>query len=611
MILQALKGYYDRVSAEPAGGIATYGFSEQKIAFEIVLTPDGTVADVNDLREQQGKRLQPRSLLVPQPPKRSGRNPPPAFLFDKTGYVFGVERDDIDKTKTVENPTYRKAFLDYHVRLLGQSDDVGLKALLAFLRGWSVEHYVGLRNADDMLDTNVVFRLDGERGWLHERDAAKEVWARELAVDDAVIGLCLVTGHEAPVARLHASIKGVQGAQSSGASIISFNLDAFESYGKSQGANAPVSEAATFAYTTALNSLLSRTSGRDARDRPLYRNRAQIGDATTVFWAEAALVAQADAAEVTFAALLDPHDDAPAEDDAGATAKIRDVVKQMSEGRPLQQASPDLAPDTRFYVLGLSPNAARISVRFWHPTTLGELGDAFQQHWQDLRIEPVPWKVAPAIWRLLRETAPQQKTENIPPNLAGEVMRAVLNRSRYPRTLLTSVIMRIRADGDINGLRAALIKACLIRQKEDVPVALDRENANPGYRLGRLFAVLESAQRAALPGLNATIRDRYFGAASATPATVFPVLMRNANHHLANLRKGDKGGLAVWLEREIGEVIGGIEARFPRTLRLEEQGQFAIGYYHQRFAKRGDKPTGIADDAIDTTDAPNSTETPE
>lgn len=484
-------------------------------------------------------------------------------------------------------------------------NDVGLDAILAFLARWEPERFDTLRYSDQMgPDANIAFRLDGEQEFIHDRSAAKMAWERSFLISSGRTVQCLVSGFESSPARIHPLIKNISAPGKPTPKLVSFDKDsdAYSSYGKEEGTNAPISDASAFAYSTALNDLLGRMRGRDARDRPLYRNRAQIGDATTVFWAEAADATQADAAETTFAAFLNPPDDTSTEDDAVATAKVRDVVKSMAEGRPIKQAAPEVATDTRFYVLGLSPNAARISVRFWHATTIGNLGTAFQQHWQDLRIDPVPWKVAPAIWRLLVEIAPQRKSDNVPPNLAGEVMRAILGGTRYPRTLLTGVIMRIRVDGDINGLRAALIKACLIRQKEDVPVALDRDNANPGYRLGRLFAVLESAQKAALPGLNATIRDRYFGAASATPATVFPVLMRNSNHHLANLRKGDKGGLAVWLEREIGEVMGGIEARFPGTLRLEEQGQFAIGYYHQRYAKRADKPVEIADDAIDSSD---------
>lgn len=601
MILQALKGYYDR----GPDGIAPAGFSEQKISFEVVLREDGTVADIGDLRVEQGRRAVPRAMLVPQPPKRAGRNPPPAFLWDKTGYVFGVESSNADKTLAVENADYRAAFVAYHEKLLAGTDDAGLLAVLAFLRGWSPARYTELRHATEMLDTSVVFRLEFERQFIHERPAARDAWARALQPEQSNSGFCLVTGTLAPVARLHASIKGVAGAQSSGASIVSFNLDAFESYGKEQGANAPVSEAASFAYTTALNHLLSRTSGRDAKDRPIYRNRVQIADATTVFWAEAADHDQAETAETLIAALFNPPGEGPTDDDASATAKLGDVVKAMAAGRPLAEAKPELAADTRFYVLGLSPNAARISVRFWHATTLGDLGAAFQQHWQDMRIEPVPWKIAPAIWRLLVQVAPQGKSENVPPNLAGEVMRAILGRTRYPRTLLSSVIMRIRADGDVNGLRTALTKAILVREGETVPMGLDRNNISSAYRLGRLFAVLEAAQYAGVGKVNANIRDKYISAASATPARVFPLLLRGAQDHLSTARKKNKGGRAYRLEMEKEEIVGGLPAAepFPTTLTLAEQGLFFVGFYHQQADLRvpRQKDETIDDSADDTT----------
>jgi CRISPR-associated protein Csd1 len=420
-----------------------------------------------------------------------------------------------------------------------------------------------------------------------------------------------MTGQEAQIARLHPSIKGVQGGQSSGASIVSFNLDAFTSYGKEQGANAPVSDVAAFAYTTALNALLSRMRGRTEKGQPIYANRVQVADATTVFWAEADKPAQSAWADSFIAGLFDPRDDADENEvdphrDRSEGAKVRTVLDAIARGRPLEDAAPEIDTErTRYFVLGLSPNAARISVRFWHQGTLGELAGRFQQHWRDLQIEPVPWKSAPAIWALLYEIAAQRKAENIPPSLAGEVMRAILTARPYPRSLFTATIMRCRADRNITGMRAAILKACLIRtEKEDVPVSLNRDNANPGYRLGRLFAVLENVQKTALPGLNATIRDRFYGAASATPGCVFPMLMRNTSHHLSNIRKGDKPRLAPWFEKEIGEIVLGLDGNFPKTLRLEDQGRFAIGYYQQRYAKKAHAPAELAQDLIaeDTND---------
>ncbi len=252
------------------------------------------------------------------------------------------------------------------------------------------------------------------------------------------------------------------------------------------------------------------------------------------------------------------------------------------------------------FVLGLAPNESRLSIRFWQRGTLEDFAQRLAEHEGDMRLDPPAWRTAPSAWRLALATAPSRdgraKAEDIPPQLAGEMMRAILNGGRYPGSLLATVIMRIRTDGDLSPMRVAICKGILARDRrlgvnlhlEEVPVSLDKESNNPGYRLGRLFAVLENAQRAALGGqINATIRDRYYGAASATPASVFPVLLRRTHNHLAKLRK-EKPGLAVTLERDVREIVDGLTDHFPRSLRLEDQGRFAIGYYHQsqaRFAK--------------------------
>ncbi|MGH6914635.1 MAG: type I-C CRISPR-associated protein Cas8c/Csd1, partial [Geminicoccales bacterium] len=412
-------------------------------------------------------------------------------MWDKTSYALGIEGEPDERTRREH-----EAFKALHFEVLAGTDDEGLRALLVF-----IEHDAALppaRLPEDLLGSNLVFQLDGEQRYLHQRPAARALWATTLAGAAGREGLCLVSGARAPLARLHPSIKGVRGAQSSGASIVSFNLDAFTSYGKDQGENAPVSEAAAFAYTTALNHLL----------RPGSRNRVQIADASTVFWAESLAPAE----EALVWSLFEP----PAEGEAGANqredrfdpgeaAKLRDVLNQIAKGRPLKEAAPNLREDTRFFVLGLAPNAARLAIRFWHTDDLGHLAARFGEHYRDLMIEPVPWRgTLPAIWRLLYETAVQRKADNVPAHLAGEVMRAILSGNRYPRALLAAVIMRMRADGAINGLRAAICKACLARdfrkgiEKEDVPMGLNRDESDPAYRLGRLFGVLESVQRAAL-----------------------------------------------------------------------------------------------------------------
>lgn len=580
-ILHSLVGLHERFAAD--GTAPAFGFSRENISYAITLSRDGDVVDVQDVRDTDGRTPRPSRCVVPRAVKRVGQ-PLPNFLWDNTEFALGA-----GTKQPIRVERYHAAFKDFHRRMLATCDDEGAVALLGFLDRWRPRDLENLRCAKELLGANVVFRLDGKAlEFLHQRPCLQHLWLNQLSDEPGAKGLCLVTGERVAIARLHPSVKGVLGAQPSGASMVSFDKDAFKSFGKERGANAPVSERAAFAYTASLNALLERDSGR----------RIQIGDATTVFWAEAAGDdTRAAAAEDLFSLIAAPPTD------ADETAKVADKLAAIAEGRPLAQVAPELDEKTRFCILGLAPNAARVSIRFWHQNTIGELARLIAEHWSDLRLEPSPWPTQPAAWRLLRETAAQGKAQNIPPTLGGALMRAILVGGRYPRSLLAAVIGRMRADKnvrieggrprDVTGARAAICKACLARdhrlgyREEDVPVSLNREEANPAYRLGRLFAVYESVQRAALGiRVNATIKDRYFGAASATPASVFPLLERNSASHLASLRKGEKGGLAHWFDGEIDEILAGMDTTFPRSLRLEDQGRFAIGYHHQRGTRR-------------------------
>ncbi|MDE0450139.1 MAG: type I-C CRISPR-associated protein Cas8c/Csd1 [Gammaproteobacteria bacterium] len=590
-ILQALVGHYDRLVANDKA--PEYGYSFEAVSFGIVLSRNGEVVDVLDLRDTSGKTPRPSRRLVPRPAIRAA-NVVSNFLWDKTAYVLGVKSDRNSKTPIPAQRGEHADFRQLHLRLLAGTDDSGLNALLAFLEKWNVEDFGNLARANDMLDTNIVFRFDGDRRFIHERPAARHVWQDHLAAQDQAEGHCLVTGELGPVQRLHPKIKGVKGAQSSGASLVSFNLGAFESFGRRQGNNAPISEQAVFAYTTTLNTLLARASSRNI----------QIGDATTVFWAEAAGVeAEAEAAEDLFSILAEPE----VPTDAEEAVKVADKLSAVADGRPLADVQPGVNENTRFFVLGLAPNAARLSVRFWYEGSIGSIARRIGEHWRDMRLEPSPWTTPPAVWRLLLETAAQRRSANIPPALGGALMRAILTGGRYPHSLLAALVARMRADKDINGRRVAICKGCLARdyrlgfEEEDVPMSLNPDEKNVAYRLGRLFAVYESVQRAALGNVNTTIKDRYFGAASATPASVFPLLERSSANHLASLRKSEKGGLAHWFDREIDLIVSGLDTDFPRSLRLEEQGRFAIGYHHQRATRRvaSDRDSEGGDTGID------------
>lgn len=598
MILASLARYYRRLAAETdeMGNpkVPPYGFSEEKIGWILVLDKEGHLKTVVP-NLTADKKPQPKLMSVPRPEKRTS-GIKPNFLWDKTAYALGVEANK-NKAEAKEKPftpsekTF-EAFKQYHLDLLQNSDDEGLQALCRFLQNWQPAHFAAENLPAEMLDANIAFSLEKPTALIHKREAAQSLWAGCMKSDEALEGLCLISGDTAPIARLHPAIKGVFGGQSSGGSIISFNKEAFVSFGKEQGANAPVSEQSAFAYTTALNYLL-RQRNQEANNHCLT-----IGDTSTVFWAEADDSTTAQAAEGFFAHVFTPPDDEQ------ESAKVFNVLEQMSKGRPLQEIVPELSPNTRFYILGLAPNAARISVRFWLDTTFGQLAENLAQHWQDLALEPCAWKTPPSIFKLLLETAikfknsegryEKPKAETISPVLAGEMTRAVICGTPYPLSLLSQLITRIRADGDVNGLRVAMMKAVLQRRfrkgfiEEGVPMSLNNESPNRAYLLGRLFAVLERIQYQALGELNAGIADRYYGSASAVPFSVFPRLLSGAKHHLSRLRK-DKAGMAVNLDKDLGEIIAKLPETFPRHLSIDEQGRFAIGYYHQKqsyFAKK-------------------------
>ncbi len=583
MILAALNDYYQRLLDDPDSGVALPGYSQETIGFAIVLNQNGGVVDVQDLREKSGKKMVGKRLSVPASFKRPGIGSKPFFLWDKTSYSLGVGKDE---ARTQQN---HEAFMGLHRAALAGSDDPALKALLVFLEAWKPEqfgkdeHFV--RQGKEMLDANVVFRLDGEKRYLHERPAARELWEGMKGDDKSTDGFCLVTGERSKIARIHPSIKGIRGTDKAETSIVSFNKKSFESYGKDQGDNAPVSSSAAEAYTTALNHLLR---GK--------RQRIDIGDANVVFWAQAASKEAAEEGEDLLAAFFDPKDE-----DVQATQRLHDALQLVRQGRPLRDLGAHLEDDTRIFVLGLAPNASRLSIRFWETATLARFAGRLADHFDDLALKPTPWRRAPTPQVLALATAPiydgKAKADDIPPLLAGELARAVLTGARYPQSILSTVVMRFRADGQITGLRVALCKGVLARaarlgrkqgnpsKQGEPPMSLDSSCTDPGYLLGRLFSSLENIQRAALgKQINATIRDRYYGAASATPASIFPVLLRNVQNHLSKLRK-EKAGLAVTLEKEIGQIVDALGTTFPRSLRIEQQGQFAIGYYHQTQAR--------------------------
>jgi CRISPR-associated protein Csd1 len=546
MILQALNELYQRKRADPDPGrrLPAFGFEEKQIPFVVELDTEKKVA---------------RTFLVPQGVKKTS-GVAANLLWDTAEYALGVDT----KGKPERVAEQRAAFAARIADLPRETqDDYGVRAVRAFLAHVPVESLQKEPAWQDIVRDNplISFQVQGDVELVCQRPA---VTSSLVPLDEAEpTGICLITGQAAPIERLHTAIKGVWGAQTSGANIVSFNLDAFTSFDLAQGANAPIGKSAAFAYTTALNHLLARDSG----------HRLQVGETSTVIWAQ-----RPDELEEALPQLFGESKDDPG---AGVEA-AKKLYAAVQSGR---LAGAD--GENRFYVLGLAPNAARISVRFWYSGPLVEFAPRVLRHFEDLRIDRPP--NAPeylSLFRLLVHCAVQRKAENIPPLLGGDLVRAVFagERAPYPQALLNSAVNRCRAEQDVPYPRAAAIKAWLNRNirftqssEKEFTAMLDTENPSAAYRLGRLFAALEKIQEEAQPGINATIRDRYYGAASSTPVAVFTTLLRLKNHHLAKL----PGGRKAQFEKLLGEVMGGI-GDFPVHLNLPDQGRFALGYYHQR-----------------------------
>lgn len=575
MILQALQQYYDRKAVDVDSVLAPFGFEWKELPFIVELNIRGVLIQIEDTREPDGKKKTARRFLVPQSVKRSS-GVAANLLWDNAEYVFGVDiRGKPDRVRQ-----QHKAFVE-KLNSLPETvrDDPGVRSVLEFLSKLALDDFEHDPQWDHIKSTNpnIGFRLQGDTELICQRPVVqKVVQDASESIDSG--GICLVTGSKDQIERVHPAIKGVWGAQTSGGNLVSFNLDAFHSYGKDQNYNAPVGRRSVFQYTTALNHLLRKGSAQ----------RIQVGDTSTVFWAD-----KKSDLEVQIVDIFGmPRKDNP---DSNIRA-IESLYKSIDAGL---LNSPE--GHTRFYVLGLAPNAARIAVRFWEVATVAELAARFRQHFEDLAIvhrDSEPPHLP--LFRLLVSTATLGKSENIPPNLAGEFMHSILAGLPYPKTLLMAAVRRIRAEREITYPRAAIIKACLNRAarhanreiEEELKMYLDETNTNVGYRLGRLFAVLEKAQEEASPGINATIRDRYYGSAASTPVSVFSTLLKLKNHHL---RKLENKGRVVNLEKMLGGIMDGIND-FPASLSLADQGRFAIGYYHQRnaFFKKhnNDSPEG-------------------
>ena len=560
MILQALNSYYQRMDAHQPGALAPYGLERKNLPVIIELDHQGGVHQINISKDKQTPKL----YVLPKAVKRAS-GIAANLLWDNAEYVLGLPRPGGKAARVAEQ---HQAFVE-RLRQL-RCDDVGVQALLSFMASLDL---VSLQQRPDFdadffaTNPNVSFQLADDTCLICERPAVREAALALISAPSAddLKGFCLVSGESASIERLHPSIKGVWGAQSSGANIVSFNLAAFSSFTKSQGANSTVSKRAGFQYTEALNYLLRKGS----------RQRLQIGDASTVFWAEEAHEEIEDAFQTLMGST---EKDETTDDPNQGTSAVKAALQAFYKGSRI-----DPSDDKSFYILGLAPNASRIAIRFWQVSSVRAISRNICQHYEDIKIDHPPNATAEiALPRLLSHLCLGYKLSNLPPNLAGEVARSIFTNSPYPISLLAAAVRRNKAERYVSFPRAAIIKACLNRNSlttKEITVPLDIDNTDTAYLLGRWFATLEKIQEESHPGINATIKDRYYGAISSSPVSVFGALDKLKNHHLSKL---ENTGAKVNKERLLGEIIAKLPASLPNQLALHEQATFAIGYYHQR-----------------------------
>ena len=572
MILQALTRYYEDLLSR--GEIAAPGWAPAKISFALCLNENGELTQIVPTMDEvsKGKKtvFQPQLITLPAAVKRTvsiAAN----FLWDNSAYLLGIDQKG-DPERSLK---CFAAAAKLHHAVLDGIDSPNARAILAFFNTWKPEHAAEhpalIRQLDDVTaGGNLVFRVDGRK--VEKDTAICEAWQRYQDGGESGVKMqCLVTGKEDEIAAVHPSVKGVRDAQSSGAALVSFNAPAFCSYGREQNYNAPVGKYAAFAYTAALNHLLADSD-----------HVQHIGDTTVVCWAEGA---EDIYQSFGMAALFGGEVPGLSDND------LRAALKRLANGLPCDDLGVD--PNRPFYILGLAPNAARLSVRFFLRDSFGKLMENVNAHYARLEIAGAKYSILP-LWALLNATVRDFKKQVPSPVVSGATLRAVFSGTPYPVSLMEAVLLRIRAERDITWGKAAIIKSYYLKNphedcpKEVLTVSLNEASTNPAYTLGRLFSVYEAVQQAANPGINATIKDKYFNSAAAMPASIFPVLNNLCQKHLRKLDARQR----VYYDKQIMKLKGVLNENYPARMTLAQQGSFDLGYYHQtqkRYTKKEEK----------------------
>lgn len=570
MILQALTNHYETLAAK--GEIPRDGWALVKVSWALEIDTSGSVRSVmplNETVERKGKTISvPQQKSMPAPYKRSS-GIRPDFLCDNAAYILGVSESQEEKDRKRAADCFSSS-REFHLSVLRSCGSDTALAVRRFFDRWdpanAAEHPVVGPKLKELTSGGGNITFYTGTGFAAEDAEIAGAWQDAYEEDSSEAAcVCLVTGKCAVPAKIHPAVKGVKDAQSSGAALVSFNADSFTSYEKEQNLNAPVSKYAAFAYTTALNHLLADTG-----------HRKFIGDATVVYWAE-----NGEPAEQDFMSALFEGGDERITDEV-----LDDTMKRFAAGQSVDIEGLTASPDDRFFILALSPNNARVSVRLFYDTGFGDIARNFSRFYEELAITGAKKHIP--LWQILNETArrsPDGKA-NPSPEVAGDMLRAVITGGDFPETLYQSILLRIRSEKEIRAVKAAAIKAFLLRNRRNHPdypeykevlgVKLNEETTYLPYVLGELFAVLEAVQETA-SGVT-TIKDRYFTSACTTPAIVFPRLIELANHHLRKL----DGGTKIYYARELGTLMNKIGESYPAQMNLNDQGIFQIGYYHKR-----------------------------
>jgi len=590
MILHELNKLYERFVADPAYDaiLPRIGYSIQNISFVVVLSLDGRLFDIQDARNtieipSKGKsgmpktKFVPKNILVPGMAHPSGTKPSPRLLWDSTDYMLGWSATPTRSKRAIQ---LFAAYQDYHRSYVQEHDiqDPAFHAVIAFLDSWKPEAISeDLRAKLKEYGKNFgLFQIQGETRYVHQADEIAHKWEepKDKKGGTGINGMCLITGKQnIALARL-VEPKIKIGTSVGGSVITSFNDSAYESYGKEQAYNSPISKQAAFQSANALNALLNSD-----------RHRFRLGNTTVLYWTEKKTVA-----EDLLAWILEGKTPEQIEtQDTALLQKLKAFWNIMgTAGDPMLAGIGD-DPATRFYMMGITPCAARIAIRFWHEGTLGHFVERLKQHHVDMRIRK-PFDSDPEfipIWQILLQTA--RDADGIPPRLEGSIMRAILGGTHYPQSLYQLVLNRINAEHKdykvgrkVSYIQAAIIQAYLKRRNEykgDSVKDTKDKYEECAKRLGRLFATLEKTQYDASGNVNAGVGDKFYSSASSTPRIVFPTLLDLFKKHLKKL-SADKPGMAISRDKLVREILYPLE-EFPATLTLAERGFFALGYYHQ------------------------------